>query len=79
VESSVFLVVSQDTLADAILHDQVSGEELNEVLGVVPQRLSVESVKKSVPSPVSGSAASICLTTFAELLRLSTESSLVAR
>jgi hypothetical protein len=35
VDSSVFLVVCDNTLADTILHDQVGGEELDEVLGVV--------------------------------------------
>lgn len=35
VEGTVFLVVCEDTLADAVLHDQVEGEVFNEVVGVV--------------------------------------------
>lgn len=77
VDSSVFLVVGNDTLANTVLHDQVSGEVLNEVLCVVSQRLSVKSVEKSMASTVSSGTASVCLATLAELLRLSSESTLV--
>jgi len=78
VKSTILLVVSHDTLALAILHDQVSGEVLDEVVGVVSKRLAVESVKKSVSGSVSGSAASVSLTTLAVVLALTTKSSLVA-
>jgi hypothetical protein len=78
VDCAVLLVIGNDTLADTILHDQVGSEVLNEVLGVVAQGLSVESVEKSVASSVGGSAASVGLSTLAVLLRLTTESTLVA-
>ena len=78
VQCTIFLVVGNDTLALAVLHDQVGGEVLDEVVGVVAERLSVESVKKSVAGSVSGGAASVGLTTLAELLGLTTECSLVA-
>jgi hypothetical protein len=35
VDCAVFLVVCDNTLADAVLHDQIGSEELDEVLGVV--------------------------------------------
>jgi len=78
VDGTVLLVVSNDTLALAVLHDQVGGEVLDEVVGVVAERLSVEGVKKGVSGSVSGGAASVGLTTLAVLLGLSTEGSLVA-
>jgi len=77
VEGTVLLVVGNDTLALAVLHDQVNGEELDEVVGVVPERLAVESVKKSVSGTVGGGAAAVCLTTLAVVLALTTESTLV--
>ena len=77
-DGTILLVVGNDTLALAVLHDQIGGEVLDEVVGVVAERLSVESVKKSVAGSVSGGAASVGLTTLAELLGLTTECSLVA-
>lgn len=78
VDGAVLLVVGNDTLADAVLHDQISSEELDEVLGVVAQRLAVESVQESVAGTVSSSAAAVGLATLAVLLGLTTESTLVA-
>jgi len=78
VEGTVLLVVGEDTTALAILHDQVKGEVLNEVVGVVPQRLAVESVEESVAGTIGSSAAAVSLTTLAVLLGLTTESTLVA-
>lgn len=77
VKSSILLVVGKNTLALAVLHDQVKGEVLNEIVCVVAERLSVKSVKKSVSGSVSGSAASVCLATLSEVLRLTTERTLV--
>lgn len=79
VEGSVFLVVGEDTTALSVLHDQIEGEELNEVVGVVAERLAVQGVKKSVTGSVSGSAASVSLATLAVILRLTTESTLVTK
>lgn len=78
VEGTVLLVVGQDTTALTIFHDQVEGEELNEVVGAVSQGLTVESVQEGVASSVSGGAASVCLTTLSVLLRLTTKGTLVA-
>lgn len=78
-QSAVFLVVGEDTTAFTILHNQVDGEVLDEVVGVVSERLAVESVQKSVTSSVSGGTASVGLTTLAKLLRLTAKSSLVAK
>jgi hypothetical protein len=78
VNGTILLVVGNDTLALAVLHDQVGGEVLDEVVGVVAEGLAVESVKKSVTGSVSGGATSVGLATLAELLGLSTEGSLVA-
>lgn len=77
VQSAIFLVVGQDTTALTILHDQIDDEVLDEVVGVVSQGLAVEGVQQSVTSSVSSSTASVGLATLAELLRLTTESSLV--
>jgi len=77
VEGAVLLVVGEDTAALTILHDQVEGEVLDEVVGLVAERLAVESVKKGVAGSVSGSTASVGLATLSVLLGLTTESSLV--
>ena len=67
-ERTIFLVVSQDTSAHTVLHDQVSGEELDEILRIVSKGLSVERVKKSMASSVCGSTASVRLAALAVLL-----------
>lgn len=78
VEGAVLLVVGEDTTALTILHDQVDGEVLDEVVGVVAERLAVEGVEKSVAGTVGSSAAAVSLAALAELLGLTTESTLVA-
>lgn len=78
VEGAVLLVVGENTAAFTILHDQVEGEVLDEVVGVVSERLAVEGVEKGVAGTVSSSAAAVGLATLAELLGLTTESTLVA-
>ena len=77
VEGTVFLVVGEDTDTLAVLHEEIEGEVLNEVVGVVAERLAVESVEEGMSGTVSGGAASVCLTTLSEILRLTTESTLV--
>jgi hypothetical protein len=79
VQCAVFLVVGEDTTAFSIFHDQIQSKELNEVVCVVSERLTVECVQKSVTGSIGGSAASVCLTTLSVLLGLTTESSLVTR
>lgn len=78
VQGSVLLIVGEDTTALSVLHDQIDSEVLDEVVGVVPQGLAVERVKESVTGTISGGAAAVGLSTLAELLGLSTESTLVA-
>lgn len=78
VQSAVLLVVGEDTAALTVLHDQVEGEVLDEVVGLVAEGLAVEGVKEGVAGSVSGSTASVGLATLAVLLGLTTESSLVA-
>lgn len=77
VKSAVLLVISENAAALAILHDQVNGEVLDEVVGVVPEGLAVESVKKGVAGTISGSAAAVGLATLSVLLGLTTEGTLV--
>jgi len=77
VESTIFLVVGNDTLALTILHDEVNGEELDEVVCVVSEGLSVKSVEQCVAGSVGGGTAAVCLTSLAKFLGLSTESTLV--
>ncbi len=77
VQSAVLLVVGEDTTALAILHNQVEGEVLDEVVGVVAQGLAVQGVEEGVAGSVGGGTASVSLATLAVLLRLTTESSLV--
>ena len=67
VESSILLVVGKDTLALSVLHDQVQGEVLNEVVGVVAEGLSVKGVKKGVSGSVGSGAASVGLPSLSEL------------
>lgn len=65
-------------LALAILHDQVSSKVLDEVVGVVSQRLAVEGVEKSVAGSVGSGTTSVGLTALSVFSRLTTERSLVA-
>lgn len=78
VQGAVLLVVGEDTAALAVLHDQVDDKVLDEVVGVVAQRLAVESVQQGVAGTISSGAATVGLATLAELAGLTTESTLVA-
>jgi hypothetical protein len=75
---AVFLVISNDALAHSVFHDKIGSKEFDEILGVVTQRLAIESVKKSMPVSISSSTSSIGLSSFAKFLRLATERTLVA-
>ena len=66
-------------LALAVLHEQIGGKVLDKVVGVVSQRLTVESVEESVAGAVGGGAASVCLATLSVLLGLTSKGSLVTR
>lgn len=76
-ESTVFHVEGNDTNTLAVLHDQVQGEVLDEVLGIMAQGLTVEGVEDSVASSVGGSGATIRLSTLAELEGLTTKGTLI--
>ena len=52
VQRPIFLIVGDDTFASAVLHEQVHGKVLDEEIGIVAKRLTVESVKESVSSPI---------------------------
>ena len=45
-ECAVFHVLSNDTRALAVLHDQVEGKVLDEEVGVVTQRLAIERLQE---------------------------------
>lgn len=77
VEGTILHVQSNDTDTLAILHDQVKGEVLDEEVRVVTEGLAVEGVEESVTGTVSGSGASVRLTTLAEFQRLAAEGALV--
>lgn len=56
---------------------RTSGEVLDEVLGVVAERLAVESVEHGMSGSVGGSGATVGLSSLSVLERLSTERALV--
>lgn len=77
VDGPVFLVVGDDPDTLAVLHQQVGGEELDEEVGVVSERLPVQRVQQRVPGSVGDGTGSVGLATLTVLLRLTPESSLV--
>lgn len=77
VERSVLEVERNDTDALSVLHQQVQGEVLDEEVGVVSERLSVQGVEDGVAGSVSGGSTSVSLSALSEVERLSTESTLV--
>lgn len=77
VKSAVFHVESNNADTLAVLHNQVEREVLNEEVGVVPKRLAIKRVEKSMTGSVSGGSTSVCLTTLSIFERLATECTLV--
>ena len=78
VEGAVLKAVGENTTALSVLHEEIDGEVLNEVLHVVElQALSEEGIKKGLASSVGGGASSVGLSTLAVLLGLTTEGTLV--
>lgn len=77
VNRAVLHVEGGDTDTLAILHDQVKSEVLDEEVGVVAKRLTVEGVKHGVSSSVGGGGTSVSLATLAVVERLTTEGTLV--
>lgn len=78
VDSSISHVVSHNSgnISVGVL-DQVHSEVLDEEDGIVTKSTSHEGVKHRVTSSISDAAASVGLSTFTKVLRLSSESSLV--
>jgi hypothetical protein len=62
-KSTIFHVKSKDTLAFAIFHDQIESKVLDKVVGLVSERLTVQSVKNGMASTISDGSATISLTT----------------
>lgn len=79
VEGAVLLVVGDNTVALAVLHNQIHGEVLDEVVGVVGERLAVESVKHGVSGTIGSGTGAVGLATLSKFPGLTTESTLVAR
>mmetsp|Transcript_27195 Transcript_27195/g.33827 ORF Transcript_27195/g.33827 Transcript_27195/m.33827 type:complete len:379 (-) Transcript_27195:7-1143(-) len=77
VDGTVGHVVGHDTAALTVLHDQVHGEVLDEENAVVAESATEERVKHRVTSAVGDGAASVGLTTLAEVSGLATEGTLV--
>jgi len=77
VQRAVLQVERYHSSAFAVFHQEIQREVLDEVVAVVPERLAVESVQERVAGPVSDTATPVRLTAFAEVVRLTTESSLV--
>jgi len=48
-----------DAAADALVHNEVEGEILDEEFGVVPERLLVERVQDGVAGAVGGGAGAL--------------------
>jgi hypothetical protein len=77
VESAVLLVVGDHTAALAILHDQLKGKVLDEVVCVVSEGLAIEGVEQGVSGTIGSSTTPVSLTSLSELLRLTAEGALV--
>jgi len=76
-QCAVLHVHGNDTNAFAVLHDQVHSEVLNEEVGVMTQRLTIESVQESVTCTIGSGSASVGLTSFSVLQRLTAKGTLV--
>ena len=76
-DSAISHVVSHNTTTFSILHDQVHGKVFDKEDTVISQCTAKECVEHRVSSSVGNSAATIGLTTFAELCGLASEGSLV--
>mmetsp|Transcript_45256 Transcript_45256/g.61374 ORF Transcript_45256/g.61374 Transcript_45256/m.61374 type:complete len:297 (+) Transcript_45256:794-1684(+) len=77
VDSTISHVVSHNTTAFSVFHKKVHSEVFDEEDAIITKSSSHQGMKHRVASSVSNSAASVSLTSLTEILRLSTESSLV--
>lgn len=64
VESTILHVQGENTTALAVLHDQIQGKVLDEEVGVVAKRLTVEGVEDGVTGTISDGSAAVSLTTW---------------
>jgi hypothetical protein len=78
-DGTILHAVGNDTAANAILHDQINNEVLDEEDAVVAESLTVKSVQDGVTGTISGGGAADSLTTLTKIKGLSTESTLVDR
>eukprot|EP00123_Amoebidium_parasiticum_P009646 comp19618_c0_seq1/m.23132 comp19618_c0_seq1/g.23132 ORF comp19618_c0_seq1/g.23132 comp19618_c0_seq1/m.23132 type:complete len:521 (+) comp19618_c0_seq1:701-2263(+) len=68
VDGAILHVHGNHTTAGTILHDQVHGKVLDEVVGaLVAQRLAVQGVQDGVACAISHGTAAVCLASLAEL------------
>lgn len=65
------------TSALSIFHYQIQCKVLNEVVAIIPQRLTIEGVQQRMASSVSNTAAPMGLTSLAKLQTLASKSSLI--
>merc|ERR1719187_90810 len=77
VDRAVLETQGDHTAALALLHQQVQGEILHEIIAVVPKTLTIQGMQHGVPCPVSHTAAPVGLSTLPVLVRLATKSPLV--
>lgn len=77
VKSTVFHVHGHNTNTLSAFHDQVEREVLDEEVGVVPERLTIERMKDSVSCTVSSRGTSVGLATLAKFQRLTSECTLI--
>ena len=77
VKGAISHVVGHDSSTLSVFHDQIKSKILNEENAVISKSSSEQSMKHAMSSSISYSTASISLTTFSKLLRLSSESSLI--
>ena len=76
-DRAVLEVEGSDTDTLAILHNQIKRKELDEVRGVVAQRLAVKRMKHGVACAVGSGGTAVRLSTLAIMERLATECTLV--
>ena len=77
VDGSVSHVICHNSSANTFIHYEVKCKVLDEEDAVVPESSSEQGVKHTVTSSVGHSAAAVSLTTFTEILGLTTEGSLI--
>merc|ERR1711998_800965 len=75
--SSISHIVAHNTSALTIFHDQIESKVLNEENAIVTKGSSEQGMQHTVASSICDGTASVCLSTFAIILGLTTECSLI--